>query len=197
MADDRGCGGTLRRFLVTGAALALSVSAPPAHARDDGEVAVRTAYLELEGGVFYLNARLRIALNEAGLEALDSGLPLNAELQITVSELRRFLWDKSVANLRQRYRLRRDGLSQRYVVLNMNSGDQSSHATLNAALSALGRISDLPVIDEPLLDPGSSYEVRIRAVLDIPDVPAPLRPISFFFNDWRLSSDWYSWPLQR
>lgn len=197
MAYVRGCGGTLRRLLVTGAALALCAPAPPAFARDDGEVAVRTAYLELEGGVFFLNARLRIALNEAGLEALDSGLPLNAELQIIVSELRRFLWDKSVATLRQRYRLHRDGLSQRYVVVNMNSGDQSSHATLNAALAALGRITELPVIDEPLLEPDSSYEVRIRVELDIPDVPAPLRPISFFINDWRLVSDWYSWPLQR
>ena len=46
-------------------------------------------------------------------------------------------------------------LSQRYIVRNLNSGDQDSFATLYSALNSLGRVQGLPVIDDALLHTGS------------------------------------------
>ena len=55
-------------------------------------------------------------------------------------------------NSRVRYELEYRPLSQRYIVRNLNSGDQDSFATLYSALNNLGRVQGLPVIDDALLE---------------------------------------------
>jgi hypothetical protein len=98
--------------------------------------------------------------------------------------------------LRQQYQLEYHALSERYIVLKLNSGDQASFATLFAALDYLGRIERLPVIDAALLEDGRDYNFRLRAVLDVEQFPGPLRLLAFWRRDWSLASDWYQWPLR-
>ncbi|MGH8496829.1 MAG: DUF4390 domain-containing protein [Gammaproteobacteria bacterium] len=178
------------------AASLLWLAGSPAIAQEEGRFDIRSAYTSLNNGVFYLNARVEYRLSEAALEALESGVSLTLELQIEVSRRRRFFVDPEVATLRQRYQLQFHALSQRYIVRNLNSGDQSSYATLFAALNAAGRVTDLPIIDAALLDSDDRYDVHLRAVLDIRDIPGPLRLLAFWIDDWSLASEWYTWPLR-
>ncbi len=164
---------------------------------DDGRVKVRNAYAELRDGVFYLNARLDYRLGDEAIEALRSGVPLDLELEINVEQRRRYIWDPTVAALRQNYQLSYHALSERYLVRNVNSGEQRSFANLEAALLELGRVRDLPIIDESLLDERNRYVVRLRAIVDIRQLTGPLSILTFFWNDWRIASDWYQWPLQK
>ena len=87
-------------------------------------------------------------------------------------------------------------LSQRYVVRNLNSGDQDSFATLYSALNNLGRIQGLPLIDDSLLE-GDRYRVRIRALLNTQQYSAPLRLLFFWRDQWQLESEWSEWLLER
>jgi hypothetical protein len=98
--------------------------------------------------------------------------------------------------LRQLYELEYHALSERFIVTNLNSGDQASFATLFSALNYLGRIDQLPVIDAALIEPDRDYDWRLRAVLDVEQFPGPLRLLAFWRRDWSLASDWYRWPLQ-
>ncbi len=157
---------------------------------------IRSAATQLQNGVYYLTARIDLPLSDEALEALESGLELTIQMQIEVFRQRRFLPDPEIANLRQDYVLSYQPLSQRYLVSNRNSGDQSSHATLFAALNKLGRISALPVIDEALLGNDSRYEIRLRVVLDQNTLPGPLRLLAFWGNSFRLQSEWYAWMLK-
>jgi hypothetical protein len=59
----------------------------------------------------------------------------------------------------------------------------------------LGRIERLPLIDAAILEGGRTYELRLRAVLDVERFPGPLRLLAFWRRDWSLASDWYRWPL--
>ena len=170
---------------------------PVALGDEDGRVKVRNAYAELRDGVFYLNARLDYRLGEEAAEALRSGVTLDLELEIKVERRRRYLWDPTVAALRQLYQLSYHALSERYLVRNVNSGEQTSFANLEAALLELGRVRDLPIIDESLLDERDRYVVRLRAIVDIRELSGPLSILTFFWNDWRIASDWYQWPLQK
>ena len=81
-------------------------------------------------------------------------------------------------------------------MVNLNSGEQSSYATLFSALNYLGRITQLPLIDASLLDSDSNYEIRIRAVLSTDNIPGPLRLLTFWRQDWSLESEWYTWLLE-
>ena len=163
---------------------------------EDGRFDVRSAGTRLQDGVYFLTARVDLRLSDQALKALSSGVPLTIEMQIDVFRQRGFLPDPQVANLRQAYLLSYQPLSERYVVKYLNSGEQSSHATLFSALNDIGRISALPVLDEALLSQGDSYEIRMRAVLDQNTLPGPLRMLAFWGDSFRLESEWYTWTLK-
>jgi hypothetical protein len=163
----------------------------------EGYFEVRSAASRLNGGVHVLDARLQLVLSSEALNALNSGVPLTIELQMQVIRVRRFYVDSIDAELAVRFELEYRPLSQRYIVRNLNSGDQDSFATLYSALNNLGRIQGLPVIDESLLIPERNYRVRLRALLATEQYSAPLRLLFFWRDEWQLTSEWFEWMLER
>jgi hypothetical protein len=157
---------------------------------------VRSASTTLVDGVYELEARLQLVLSADALNALNSGVPLRVELVLEVIRVRRFMPDEGEAELVLQYQLEYRPLSQRYIVRNVNSGDQDSFATLYSALNNLGRIQRLPVIDASLLNPDAKYRARLRALLSIQQYPAPLRILFFWRSEWQLKSDWYEWLIE-
>lgn len=176
--------------------LAVTGSAQNAIERE-GYFEVRSAETTLVNDVHHLDARLQLVLSSEALEALNSGVPLTIELQMQVIRVRRFYMDALDAELAVRFELEFRPLSQRYIVRNINSGDQDSFATLYSALNNLGRITDLPVIDDALLAPERPYRIRVRAMLQTQQYPAPLRLLFFWRSQWQLQSEWYEWTLER
>ena len=179
-------------------ALTLAASAV---AQDDiereGYFEVRSASTSLDEGVHLLDARLQLVLSSEALEALNAGVPLTIEVQVQMIRKRRFYMDALDAELAVRFELEFRPLSQRYIVRNLNSGDQDSFATLYSALNNLGRITELPLIDDALLAPGKDYRVRARAMLQTQQYPAPLRLVFFWRSQWQLQSEWLEWTLER
>jgi hypothetical protein len=162
-----------------------------------GYFEVRSASTTLENDVYRLDARLQLVLSTDALEALNAGVPLTIELQTQIIRVRRFYLDEIEADLATRFELEYRPLSQRYIVRNLNSEEQSSFATLFSALNNLGRITSLPVIDAALLDPDSGYRIRVRAMLQTQQYPAPLRLLFFWRSEWHLQSEWYEWILKQ
>jgi hypothetical protein len=158
---------------------------------------VRSANTRLNAGVHELEARLQLILSQDALDALNSGVPLTIELNLEVIRVRGLWLDEVEAQLTITYELEYRPLSQRYIVRNLNSGDQDSFATLYSALNNLGRIQGLPVIDEALINPDSRYRLRLRAALSTRQYPAALRIIFFWRSQWQLESKWYEWSLER
>lgn len=162
-----------------------------------GYFEVRSASTQLIDDVHMLNARLQLVLSSEALEALSSGVPLTIELQIEIIRVRRWYPDDLEAELAVRYELEYRPLSQRYIVRNINSGNQDSFATLYSALNNLGRVQDLPLIDNSLLEADRPYRVRLRAMLNTQQYPAPLRLLFFWRDQWQLQSEWSEWLLER
>lgn len=174
---------------------------PVAVGQDDldreGHFNVRSAAAVLEGGVYYLDARLQLLLSDESNEALTSGVPIRIALEIDVIRSRRFLPDATDARVELQYELEYRPLSQRYIVRSINSGEQESFATLYSALNNLGRLQDVPIVDEALLEDDGRYRFRLRALLSTRQYPAPLRMLFFWRDQWQLRSDWYQWDLER
>ena len=163
----------------------------------EGYFEVRSASTEPIDGVYTLDARLQLVLSSEALAALESGVTLTIELQLQVIRQRRWYLDDIEAELAVRYELEYRPLTQRYIVRNINSGDQDSFATLYSALNSLGRVQGLPVIDNALLVPDRPYRVRLRAMLNTEQYPATLRLLFFWRGEWQLQSEWFEWPLER
>lgn len=172
----------------------LTVAAGAVDAKDE-PFEIRSASSRLSEGVWFATARIDFRLSNDALEALENGVELTIQLQIEVMRDRRFWLDDKVASLKQNYLLSYQPLSERYVIKNLNSGEQKSFATLFSALNNMGRVVDLPIIDASILKPEAAYEISMRAVLDQDTLPGPLRLIAFWSEGFRLVSDWYTWKL--
>jgi hypothetical protein len=187
--------------LITWSVLLLLAAQTPVRAQEDiereGYFEVRSARTQLVDGVHTLDARLQLVLSSEALEALDAGVPLTIELQLELLRKRRFYLDAVEAELTVTYQLEYRPLTQRYLLRNVNSGNQESFATLYSALNTLGRVQNLPIIDDALLRDDRDYRVRLRALLNTQQYPAPLRFVFFWRNEWQLQSEWFQWPLER
>ena len=173
-----------------------SVGAQQAVERE-GYFEVRSATTEQIDGVHNLDARLQLVLSSEALDALEAGVPLTVELQLQVIRQRRFVPDSTEADLAVRFELEYRPLSQRYLIRNLNSGNQESFSTLYSALNTLGRVQQLPIIDDALLEPGKDYRLRLRALLNTRQYPPSLRVLFFWRSQWQLKSEWFEWPLAR
>jgi Domain of unknown function (DUF4390) len=186
---------TRARLLV---ALALgmwaAICAQPALAQTRFEI--RSAYIEPSEGVYQLNATIAFELPEGARAAVREGVPLTLHLDIVVKRQRNYWLDETVATLAQDYELVHHALSERYLVRNVNSGEQSSYATLDAALDALRVVSRLPILDQALVDRNARHEISLRAALDVRTMPDALRFVLFWADDWRQRTEWYTWSPQ-
>lgn len=147
--------------------------------------------------VYYLDLRLGYQLSDAMRDAVLNGMALTFLVEIELLRERKYAWDSTVATLEQRYRISHQTLTGNYLVQNLNSGAQHILPTLEAALSVAGIVTRLPVIDRNLLEEGERYYGRVRAGLDVDDLPIPLRLQSYLAMapGWNMSSDWVSWKL--
>ncbi len=157
---------------------------------------VRSAYVEPADRVYELNATLSFDLPEGARAAIREGVPMTLHLEIVVKRQRNYWLDETVATLDQSYELAYRALSERYLVRNLNSGEQASYATLDAALDALRVISRLPILDQALVSPNRRHEISVRGSLDVRTMPDALRFVLFWSDDWRQRSEWYTWSPQ-
>lgn len=156
---------------------------------------VLSAATRLENGVYRLNARIEYRFSTVALDALQNGVPLTVALDMEVRRRRSWVWDETVYALTQRFQLEYHALSRQYLVNNLNSGERRGFATRSAALRFMGDIADFPLLDRSLLAENERYEGALRARIDLEALPAPLRLVAYLSDDWRLASEWYSWPL--
>jgi hypothetical protein len=159
---------------------------------------VRSASLALDPAqdVYELNAKVDIALPEDARKGIEAGLTLRFVYEIALSRVRGYWPDATVAELEQVYELSYHALSQRYLLRNLNTGEQQDFGSLQAALEQLGDVRGLPVIDADLVKDDGRYEVSLRAVIDLSTTPAALQWLLFWTDDWSATSEWFTWPLR-
>jgi Domain of unknown function (DUF4390) len=162
----------------------------------EGRFEVRSADLELDDGVYHMNARLAMPISDAVRHGLAEGVPLNLELDIEIERVRQLLPNSKIAELTQRYHLEYNAVSARYTLRNVNSGQQESLATVDGALERLSDIRNLPVLDRALIADDRRYEASVRAKADYGTVPFTLRLVMFWVSDWHRETDWYTWTFQ-
>lgn len=177
------------------AALLLAAMALRASAANEGRFEIRNAYVELLGGVWQLDVRLDLGLSQAAKQAFDEGVPLTLLLEVEATTARRFLPDETVVSLTKEWQLAYDAIADRYVVTDPVSGEYTSHASRAEALEALAHISNLQFADTAQLPTDGRFEMRVRASVEIGDLPAAIKML-LFWKSWSRSTDWYVWSVR-
>jgi len=156
-------------------------------------VEVTRASIALDDGVYELDVDLGLNLPGGARRAIEAGLTLRLNYEIEIARVRRYLPDPDVASLVQSYELGYHALSQRYLLRNRNTGEQQDFGALSSALDRLATVRGLPLIDAALLDPGTTYEIRVRAELRLRSAPDTFGWLLFWTEDWSATSEWYEW----
>jgi hypothetical protein len=166
------------------------------HARAAGDIDI-SATVNVHAGTFELTARVIYPLNDDVRAAVAKGATVNFDLQAVVERKRRYWLDATQVDVMLRREISWDAVSQRYILKEVKSGDQSSFVALDEAVAAAGLVSGWPVLRESKLDPDASYEIRVRAGYRRGSLPDALRALVFWSNGWNRSSEWKSWLLPR
>lgn len=184
---------TSRSGLLALALLLQLAAAVGARAADAG-FQVSSAWVNVRGAVFEVNARVDYPLDERMQQALDAGATLHFDLECVVEQQNRYWFDTTLVDVVLRRELAFSGVTQRYVLRTRDDGTPQSFATLEEALVAAGEVIDWPVVVEPQLDPDSTYRIRVRASYRRGS-PARLRALLPWFDGWNRQTEWHAWVL--
>jgi hypothetical protein len=196
LRDDPAKDGLIGRSLLpTLCALALIAGSARARAEAlDGVLAVRSAYVNIDHGVFLLHARVEYPEGPAIRNALREGITLAFDLDVRIERERRLWFNANIVEVTLHRELSYHAVSDRYVVRDVRSGDQDTFATLDEALGSIGKVEGWPILVEPQLD-GGNYTISVRAGVRRGQLPASLRALMFWTDDWARQSEWYTWSL--
>ncbi len=176
----------------------LCLASAPASAQEQAEpgFVIRTAFTDLVDGTHLLYADIDYGLGDSALDALENGVPLTFEVEVLVIRARSWWFDKTVVEINQQYELVYHPISDRFVIRNLNTGQQTSYVNFRSAATELGRISEMRIIEDAALNEGDEYQVRLRVRLVVEAFSGPVRWVAMLFPRWRLVSEWYAWTLR-
>jgi len=178
-------------------ALLLLPLAAAGQARASTEVfQVSSAWVNVNGGVFEVNARIDYPVEDRVKAALDAGASVHFDLECVVEARSRYWLDDEMVDVVFRRALSWNALTQSYVLKDVDGSEQRTFPTLPEALAAAGQVTDWPVVVEPQLDPDETYHIRVRASYRRGS-PARLRNLLPWFDGWNRRTEWHSWILPR
>src|SRR5258708_29513564 len=159
---------------------------------------IKSAEISQNGEDYYLEANFQVELTHTLEDALNKGLPLHFIVEFELIRPRwytLYLWNKSVLEFEQDYRLSYNALTRQYR-LSLGALHQNFD-TLNDALALMGRLRPRFLADAEMLDQGKVYEAAIRMRLDVSQLPKPFQINALASRDSNLASAWFRWPLPR
>jgi hypothetical protein len=167
---------------------ALSAWGSSARSADAISVLQQDLTLSPDNESWVLSADFLVPLNATLEDAVSRGVPLQFLIEFELRRPRWYWWDDVVASLTQAQRLSWHALTRQYR-LTVN-GVPESHASLGDALAALSRLRQWRVMPRDRVQPGQSYEARLRMRLDTDALPKSFQISALTQRDWTPASEW-------
>jgi Domain of unknown function (DUF4390) len=158
-----------------------------------GDLEIRSAFVVVDHGVLQLSAHIQYPINDPIRIALQEGVTLTFDLDVTMSRHRRLWLNATELEMTLRRELTYHAVTDRYLVRDEKDVEQESFTTLEAALDKIGHLEDVPIIVQSQLRDAGPWEVAVRAGMRRGRMPDALRGLLFWTDDWHRTSDWYTW----
>ncbi len=162
-----------------------------------GGIVVDAVSSERVAGDYYINARINFNLDEDLREALDHGVELDVRIIIRVREQRRWWRDRLYREARIKYRLDYLPLSDVYIVTTVSKAEQRQFDTLENALKYMGRLDRYLLLGAAELRRGTRLRAALKGVINVTNLPPPMKPVAFLVNKWQAESGWHRWMLEQ
>ncbi|PIE82648.1 MAG: hypothetical protein CSA10_00115 [Cardiobacteriales bacterium] len=141
----------------------------------------------------YLDLNSNIYLDNEPIEALKNGLPLSFLYQIELKEADKWFADK--VSLTRDIHLNYNPVAQTFLYEDPITLKQVNHPSLEQALTAIGSMKSLPLIEVkqlPLSENAHAVNIRVRFLLNEELLPVSLRFGALFSKEWNIKSGWWT-----
>ena len=180
----------IRRLLPLLSCLAfLLMAMHPVSSLAGDDIRINMAKVERSGNVYKLMSSYSLDFNRHLEETLLHGIPLYFKTEIEVRRPRTFWFDEVPVSKSSTTRIAYNVLTRQYSV-SIPGTLQRNYATLEDALSAIRYPPSWVIADASDLEPGEKYNVSVRVMLDVSQLPKPFQINALNNSDWRLSSEW-------
>ncbi len=159
------------------------------------EVTVERVSSEVVDGACYVDARINFNLHEDLLEALDHGVELDARIIIRVREQRKWLWDRLYEEDVIKFKLDHLLLSNVYIVTDVRNARRRQFDTLENALKYMGTLDRYLLFENKHIGAGTNLVGSLKTVLNVKNLPEPLKPVASLLNKWQSDSKWHKWTI--
>ena len=149
----------------------------------------------LLNGVYYSNIDIDFLFSQEYIEALNSGLVFDIDLDFLVVNVRKRRFNREIGKLSQKYTLKYNAFTQRYTILNVNTGRVISRSSVGSALQYLGSVRNLPTIDDSLINIDQNYQVFLQVTTRARGVPNWIKTLTFWRDNLDFVTEWIQWPL--
>lgn len=161
-----------------------------------GLISLSDIQMVQEGDELHLQTNAQVKLSSTIQAGLDSGVSLTFVLSLRVLKPRSFLPDKTVLDLKRRYKLTYYELTRHYRVHAVEVDVSRNYRSLSSALTGLGQLGRITfALDEQQLQKidHDGLVGSLNMSLSKSALPLPLQPI--IRSSWTLVSEEYQWPV--
>ena len=163
-------------------------------ADDQPTINIKAASLSFQDQTYLLKANINYQLSDDAIKALHNGITLTFNVDLSIIEPRKWLWDKHLMSLTLPFQIKYHTLAETYQVSNKTNNLEHNFSNLSTALHALGLLNDIPVHAMGNRN-FINANISLTAYLNIEALPLPMRPLAYITPGWYLRSNTLQWPL--
>jgi hypothetical protein len=131
------------------------------------------------------------------IKAIENGITTTFTFYVKLYEVKRFWWDREVADLKLYHSIYFDNLKRNYTVTTPENNQQViTSDDFDDAQKMMSSVVGLKVTDLQNLQKGRRYQIRMMAELDKIKLPLYLHHVLFFLSLWDFKTDWYTFDFR-
>lgn len=153
------------------------------------DIQINTARIEYSENTYKLLTSFSMDFNHSLEETLLHGIPLYFKTEIEIIRPRAFWFDEIPVSKSRTTRISYNVLTRQYSV-SIPGTLQRNYSSLEDALAAIRYPPRWVIADGSDLATGEKYDVRVRVMLDVSQLPKPFQINALNNRDWRLISEW-------
>lgn len=156
---------------------------------------VKTASFTMQETLLLLDSTIEIDLPKYINKAIDQGFAVPLMFEVEVLKYSKYWLDKKLLSLKQQYQLHYLPMLSSYAIFDVNANHRLYFNNRQEALRYLKVIYAYPMFDITNINQSGPVYVRMRAGIDVDELPLPLKSSSLWDNNWGLQSDWFEWKI--
>ncbi len=157
---------------------------------------IRHAQTSIIDDVYVLSTELDYSLHPEAEQILQKGLAIKFIIQAELFQKRNYWRDKKIAYAQQIFFLQKNAITQKYVLTSPDVSEQKSFSTPIEAIRNLGDFTKISLIETEKIKNPRDIQARTRLVVDVRHFSGAVNYLAKYWDDWRIVSEWYEWPLK-